>query len=60
MIHLHSLHVLHRDLKLANVLLHFPDMEGKEDMINSEWLKSVDLKTVKFQIKIADLGFSKI
>jgi serine/threonine-protein kinase ULK/ATG1 len=60
MMHLHSLHVLHRDLKLANVLLHFPDMDGKEDMINNEWLRTVDLKTVNFQIKIADLGFSKI
>lgn len=43
MIHLHSLRVLHRDLKLANVLLHFPDMVGKEDQINSEWLRNVDL-----------------
>jgi len=31
MMHLHGLRVLHRDLKLANVLIHFPDMEGKED-----------------------------
>jgi len=42
--HLHSLHVLHRDLKLANVLIHFPDMDGKEDLITSEWLKEVDLR----------------
>lgn len=39
MMHLHSLRVLHRDLKLANVLLHFPDMAGKEEMINNEWLR---------------------
>jgi serine/threonine protein kinase len=31
MVHLNGLRVLHRDLKLANILLHFPDMEGKED-----------------------------
>lgn len=60
MIHLQSLNVLHRDLKLANVLLHFPDMVGREDEISADWLKNVDLKKSRFQIKIADLGFSKI
>lgn len=60
MMHLHSLRVLHRDLKLANILLHFPDMVGKEDLINAEWLKKVDLSRTRFVIKIADLGFSKI
>ena len=29
--HLHNLNVLHRDLKLANILIHFPDMVGKEE-----------------------------
>lgn len=60
MMHLHSLNVLHRDLKLANILLHFPDMVGKEDDITNEWLKNVDLNNTNYQIKIADLGFSKI
>lgn len=58
--HLHGLSVLHRDLKLANVLIHFPEMVGNEDIIDKEWLRNVDLKATKFQIKIADLGFSKI
>lgn len=58
--YLHGLHVLHRDLKLANILLHFPDMVGREDDITIDWLKNVDLTNTNFQIKIADLGFSKI
>lgn len=58
--HLHCLKVLHRDLKLANILIHFPDMTDKADQITTEWLKRVDLNKTKFQIKIADLGFSKI
>jgi len=48
MIHLHSLKVLHRDLKLANVLLHFPDMADNEELITREWLKNLDLRTTKF------------
>lgn len=51
---------MHRDLKLPNVLLHFPDMVGKEDLITDAWLKNVDLLTTRFEIKIGDLGFSKI
>jgi serine/threonine protein kinase len=31
MLHLHGLRVLHRDLKLANLLIHFPEMVGKEE-----------------------------
>jgi hypothetical protein len=35
-------------------------MAGREDEITPDWLKSVDLEKTRFQIKIADLGFSKI
>ena len=51
---------MHRDLKLANILIHFPTMVGREKEITSEWLKNVDLLRTKFEIKIGDLGFSKI
>lgn len=60
MIHLHGLKVLHRDLKLANILLHFPQMVGKEDQITSHWLSKIDLLNTPFEVKIADLGFSKL
>ena len=60
MVHLQQRKAMHRDLKLANILLHFPDMVNQEDKITSTWLKDVDMNITRFQIKIADLGFSKI
>jgi len=46
--HMYKLNVIHRDLKLANLFLHFPDFEGKEHLITDEWLKSVDLLQCRF------------
>jgi serine/threonine protein kinase len=60
MLYLHNLKAFHRDLKLANLLLHFPDMNGKENEITIDWLKNVKLLETNFIVKIADLGFSKI
>ena len=43
---LQSLKVVHRDLKLANVLLHFPNLKNFEELTAKEkrlFLKSVDL-----------------
>lgn len=61
--------VMHRDLKLANILIHFPDeedfsygnfnsMADKLNYINKK-LKAIDLIKTNFTIKIADLGFSR-
>ena len=35
-------------------------MVGREEEITDEWLRKVDLQTTEFEIKIGDLGFSKI
>ena len=62
MSHLHSLGVIHRDIKLANLLLHFPNMEGSvESQFPTEWSKRCRILSEElFIVKIADLGFSKI
>ena len=52
---------MHRDLKLANILLHFPDF----DLINmtkeekETFLRRVNFKKVRFILIISDLGFAK-
>lgn len=55
--------VIHRDLKLQNIMLHFPDETERLKSLTSsekkEYLKTVDLLTTRFEIKIADFGFSK-
>jgi serine/threonine protein kinase len=52
---------MHRDLKLANILLHFPNVDllklNKKERI--EYIRTVNLKEANFTIKISDFGFAK-
>ena len=66
--------IVHRDLKLPNVLLHFPS-DNENNLLNmllqrggsgdghetrrKEYLSKIDLAQVPFEIRIADFGFSK-
>lgn len=59
-----KLNVIHRDIKLANVLLHFPDHEKelkklkKPEKLN--FLKTFDLENGNFYTFISDFGLSTI
>ena len=59
--------VMHRDLKLANILVNFPgkDLSFKEAPLEQrperlrETLKHMDLVANRIEVKIADLGFAR-
>jgi len=61
--HMMAVLVIHRDIKLQNIMLHFPD--HTEELLNMDrdqkrrFLRSVDMTRTRFEIKIADFGFSK-
>ena len=46
---------MHRDLKLDNILVHFPD-RSNDEVID---FKNLDLENEKFVVKIADLGYAR-
>jgi serine/threonine-protein kinase ULK/ATG1 len=50
--------VMHRDLKLDNILIHFPDYKG-EDSASDEYLKDFDIECDNIEVVIGDLGFAK-
>jgi serine/threonine protein kinase len=55
--------MIHRDMKLANILLHFPDNPELNNMTRNEkrrFLANVDLTKVRFFAKISDFGLSTI
>lgn len=53
---LYQIKVVHRDLKLDNILVHFPNWGDK---ITKKDLHQMDLDTEEFVVKIADLGYSR-
>ena len=58
-----KLNVIHRDMKLANILLHFPDNPEVSRMshtLKRNFLATVDLTIIRFQAKISDFGLSTI
>ena len=58
-----KLDMIHRDMKLANILLHFPNNLELNNMSRNEkrkFLATVDLTKVRFYAKISDFGLSTI
>ena len=55
------INIFHRDLKLENILIHFPDemfiYSSRDDKI--KFLSTFSFADTKYVIKIADLGFAK-
>lgn len=65
---IYKMQVMHRDLKLANILVHFPEIDmsvpEQTDLVQralqiNQKLKSIDLLNCKIEIKVADLGFAR-
>ena len=55
--------MIHRDIKLQNIMIHFPEMGDELLAMNKsekmKFLKEVNLLNTKFNIKIADFGYAK-
>ena len=55
--------MIHRDMKLANILLNFPDHPEVTTMTRAQkklFLANMDLTKIKFEAKISDFGLSTI
>jgi serine/threonine protein kinase len=53
---LYALKVVHRDLKLDNILISFPNLG---ENVTKDQLRKIDMDKEEFVIKIADLGYSR-
>ena len=53
--YLYSKKVVHRDCKLDNLLIHFPNKNNGDPI---EW-SEIDLENEEFVIKIADFGYAR-
>jgi serine/threonine protein kinase len=54
--YLYSKRVIHRDVKLENLLIHFPNRPDAKKFD----ISTVDLDKEEFIIKIADFGLSRV
>lgn len=55
---MNSHNIVHRDLKLDNILIHFPSQDSKKQ-VGSKFLKHFNCEEDEIQVIIGDLGFSK-
>ena len=58
LIYLKKKNIVHRDLKLENILLNFPDKD-KSKSVSDKFLKKFDLNKDKIEVLIGDLGFAR-
>lgn len=56
--HLNQNKAMHRDLKLDNILLHFPEFTGPAS-VSEEFLKEFNPDEQKMEVIIGDLGFAR-
>lgn len=56
--HLNEKKTMHRDLKLDNILLNFPDYEG-EGSVSNDYLMNFDVTKDRIEVIIGDLGFAR-